>query len=180
MSESNAAQAPLLQARASVLVSATPSEVYSVISDLPRSGDWSPECVGGTWIAGEPATVGAVFRGDNERSPDVVAWAPVVRGRWSTESEVVAADPGQTFRWAMRDSKGARQESVWGFDLESTADGCVLTHHFWMGSATEGIRGITAEMDDAERTRFFTEWQAKLGGDLASTLERIKTVIEKS
>src|SRR5438094_139272 len=106
-------KAPLFQSRADVHVSATPDEVYAVISDLPRSGEWSPECTGGEWVSGEPATVGAVFRGHNYRPEDVVAWAPVVRGNWSTEAEVVAAEPGRTFRWAMRDSSGAKQESVW-------------------------------------------------------------------
>jgi hypothetical protein len=48
-----------------------------------------------------------------------------------------------------------------------------------MGTATEGIRGITAEMDDAERARFFAEWGRKLEGDLRDTVQRVKSVIEK-
>jgi hypothetical protein len=153
--------------------------VYTLISDLPRSGEWSTECQGGTWVAGEPAAVGAVFRGDNIRSADVVAWAPVARGRWSTHCEVVAAEPGRTFRWAMHDSTGRCQESVWGFDIEVAPEGSRLVHHFRMGRPTEGIRSITAEMDDQARKRFFTEWSDKLQHDLESTLQRIKAVIEQ-
>ncbi|MEU9863724.1 SRPBCC family protein [Streptomyces sp. NPDC047971] len=169
----------LLAARSAVVISADPSVVYSVVSDLPRSGEWSPECLGGTWVSGEPGAVGSVFRGENERSPEVVAWAPVVRGTWHTEAEVVAAEPGVTFRWSMRNSSGERQDSVWGFDVEPSGSGSLLTHHFRMGDPTEGIRGITAEMDGPTRARFFAEWQAKVADDLTATVRRVKELIER-
>ncbi|HMC72468.1 MAG TPA: SRPBCC family protein, partial [Mycobacteriales bacterium] len=108
-----------------------------------------------------------------------VAWAPVVRGVWTTESEVVTAEPGRTFRWAMRTKAGQAQDSVWGFDIEPADGGCRLVHHFRMGEPTEGIRGITAGMDDAKKRRFFAEWGAKLQSDMRVTVERIKNVVEK-
>ncbi|MDO0925225.1 SRPBCC family protein [Streptomyces sp. TG1A-8] len=179
MGETSRATEPLFRSSAEIRISATPQEIYELISCLPRSGEWSPECQGGTWVVGEPATVGAVFRGENLRSPDVVSWAPVVRGTWTTYAEVVAAEPGRTFRWAMHDSAGRKQSSVWAFDIEAAAGGSVLTHHFRMDTATEGILGITAEMDETRKQQFFKEWGDKVAGDLAATLERVKAVIEK-
>ncbi|MFI1382330.1 SRPBCC family protein [Embleya sp. NPDC020886] len=173
-------RAPLFLVAAHTHIAADPAEVYALVSDLPRSAQWSPECVGGTWISGEPGTVGAVFRGENLRAPDVVGWAPVVRGTWFTESEVIAADPGHGFGWAMRDSAGVRQDSVWRYDIEPATGGCVLTHRFRMGHATEGIRGITAAMDEAQTRRFLAEWGAKLAADLPVTLERVKRIAERS
>ncbi|GAA3726336.1 SRPBCC family protein [Salinactinospora qingdaonensis] len=167
----------LLLASAEIFVPATAEETYSVVSDLPRSGEWSPECVGGEWVLGEPAAVGSVFRGENVRKEDVVSWAPVVRGRWHTESEVIVADPGRSFHWAMRTNSGEKQDSVWAFELEPAQGGCVLTHHFRMGRATEGILNITAEMDEAQKQRFFREWNVKIEQDLESTLHRIRDVI---
>ncbi|AXI78490.1 SRPBCC family protein [Peterkaempfera bronchialis] len=180
MGENTLDGTPLFQVRAEVRISASPTAVYDVVSDLTRSGEWSPECLGGAWVSGEPGAVGAVFRGRNLRGEDVVSWAPVVRGTWYTHSEVVAAEPGRTFRWAMHDSSGRRQESVWAFDIEADGEGSVLVHHFRMDGPTEGIRGITADMDDAAKARFFTEWGAKVEQDLGATLERIKIVIEKN
>lgn len=180
MAETQDGTQPLFEVRVSVDVTAAPAEVYGVVTDLPRSGAWSEECTGGQWVSGTPATVGAVFRGENFRAADVVAWAPVVRGRWETFSEVVAAEPARTFSWSMRDSAGERQDSVWSFDVEPAAGGSVLTHRFRMGRATEGIRGITAEMDETERKQFFTDWGAKLESDMAATLERIRAVIERA
>ena len=74
---------------------------------------------------------------------------------------------------------GADQESVWGFDLEPTASGCLLTHHFRMGKATAGIHKIVADLDEAARGRFIDDWTAKLERDLDDTLKRLKDVIEE-
>jgi hypothetical protein len=140
----------------------------------------SAECTGGSWVVGTPATVGAVFRGVNYREEDVVAWAPVVRGEWTTESEVVAAEPGRRFSWSMRGKAGRRQDSVWTYEITSDGNGgSVLTHRFRMGAPTEGITGITADMDDVDERRFFAEWGKKLDGDLAATLDRLRAVIER-
>jgi uncharacterized protein YndB with AHSA1/START domain len=170
----------LFAAEAEVRIAATPGEVYRVVSDLTRSGEWSVECVGGEWVSGAPGAVGSVFRGRNHREADVVAWAPVVRGGWETYAEVVAAEPGRAFRWAMRDSAGRVQESVWSFEIRpADGGGSVLAHTFRMGRATEGIRGIVADMDAAERQRFFAEWGRKLSADLAVTAGRIREVVEQ-
>jgi hypothetical protein len=172
---------PLFELSARTTVSVPPEKVYAVVSDLGRSGEWSPECVGGAWIIGEPGTVGSVFRGENRRAADVVAWAPVVRGTWFTESEVVVAEPGRTFGWSMRTKAGEKQDSVWTYDISpAPGGGSVLTHRFRMGAATEGIRGITADMDSAARDQFFAEWSTKLAGDMHVTVERIRRVVERA
>jgi hypothetical protein len=169
---------PLFEISVRMPVAASAERAYATVSDLPRSGEWSVECTGGAWVSGLPGTVGAVFRGENLRAEDVVAWAPVVRGRWQTVAQVVAAEPGKTFSWAMCDSAGAPQDSVWSFDVEPDGAGCVLVHRFRMGAATEGIHGITAAMTDEERRRFFSEWAAKLEQDMHATVRRIKAVLE--
>ncbi|MFB7653641.1 MULTISPECIES: SRPBCC family protein [unclassified Streptomyces] len=161
-------------------VAAAVDFVYSVVSDLPRSHQWSEECVGGEWIDGEPGARGSVFRGHNFRRVDVVAWAPVVRGTWTTTAEVVTAEPPHGFAWAMRTEAGRTQDSVWGFTLRPAANGTALTHYFRMGAATEGIQGITAEMPDDEKKRFFQEWEAKLFTDMSATVGRLKQVIESA
>lgn len=173
---------PVFESRASTTVDARPEEVYAVVSDMPRTGEWSVECRGGRWISGGPGTVGAVFEGENLRSASVVAWAPVVRGTWRTTAEVVAAEPGRTFRWAMRTAAGELQQSVWGFDMapgDGPGGGSIVSHHFRMDALTEGMRGIVADMDGRERQQFYDEWGAKVQQDLESTVARIKRVVEQ-
>ncbi|MEU1228285.1 SRPBCC family protein [Streptomyces sp. NPDC005828] len=172
-------KSPLFELRAEKWISATPEQVYAVVSDLPRSAEWSPECRGGEWIEGAPSAVGSIFRGENLRAEDVVGWAPLIRGTWYTEARVTRAEPGVTFQWMMLTHARDDQESVWGFDVEADGDGSVLTHHFRMGKATAGIHKIVADLSEPEREKFITEWTAKLVQDLDDTLDRIKVVIEK-
>ena len=171
--------AAVFEVLAQTLVAASPEHVYEVVSDLPRCGDWSMECTGGTWVAGVPATVGAVFRGHNLRGGDVVAWAPVVRGAWTTDAEVVVAEPGRRFHWTIRDSLGHAQASVWAYDIEPAPGGSTLIHHFRMDTPTEGIRKITSGMGDVEWARFRAEWTAKLQADMTNTVGRVRNVVEK-
>ncbi|HEU5155708.1 MAG TPA: SRPBCC family protein [Streptosporangiaceae bacterium] len=171
-------KADVFRVHAEIPIAASPEKVYDTVTELSNSGAWSPECRGGTWVTGKPRTVGAKFRGDNYRGNSVVAWAPVVRGPWTTEAEVVEAVPGRTFSWAICDSLGNRQDSVWSFDVEPAKNGCVLTHRYRLGRLTEGLAKILEPLDEAERQRFVVEWNAKLAQDVTATLERIKAVIE--
>lgn len=160
------------------VVSASPGTVFGYVSDLCRSGEWSPECLGGSWTSGAPSAVGSVFAARNHRDPDVVSWAPVVRGEWSTECEVVESVAAQVFRWAMRDGSGRAQDSVWSFEIESTADGSRLTHAFRMGTLTEGMREIFSNLGSAEEQKFLVDWADKLRRDMAQSIARIKAVLE--
>ncbi|MEV4442154.1 SRPBCC family protein [Streptomyces sp. NPDC049577] len=168
------------QVRAEIKVAAAPEKIYDTVSDLARSGEWSPECQGGRWISGEPGQVGSVFQGDNVRGTEVVAWAPVIRGPWNTEAEVVAAERGRIFQWVILNSAGEKQDSTWTYEIEPDGDGgALLIHRYRLGRLTEGLAKIFEGLSQEERERFVSEWNAKLADDVAATLERVKTVIEK-
>jgi len=79
----------------------------------------------------------------------------------------------------MRTKAGQRQDSVWSYLLEPTDDGCLLVHHFRMGKATEASSHHRGHGPGGESGDSSAEWSAKLAGDLAATLDRIKVVIEK-
>jgi hypothetical protein len=104
----------------------------------------------------------------------------VVRGEWTTEAEVVEARPPHVFSWAMRDGAGRAQQSIWSFRVRPADGGSVLTHTFWMGELTEGMRDILAEMSDSEVKRFIVEWGEKIAQDMRVTLDRIKSALESS
>jgi hypothetical protein len=95
-------------------ISAGADELYELIADVTRIGDWSPECRSARWLDGAThARVGARFRGVNR-------WGLV---RWARLCEVTVAEPGRRFAfrtvptWLMRDS------TSWRFDLEPLSDG---------------------------------------------------------
>ncbi|WP_298457039.1 SRPBCC family protein [uncultured Cellulomonas sp.] len=96
----------------SLVVPATPDELYDLVSDVTRTGQWSPVCTGCWWDEGHDARVGAWFTGRNE-----------VPGRvWETRSQVVVADRGREFAFVVG---GDRVR--WGFTFTPAAEGTRVT-----------------------------------------------------
>jgi len=70
----------------SIDIDASPEAVYTLISDLPAMGRWSPECYRCDWQGGATAAApGVRFVGRNR----------IGTRRWSTQGTVVVADPGR-------------------------------------------------------------------------------------
>ena len=79
--------------RESLAVVAPADAVYDLVADLPRMGEWSPECERVAWRGGATSAVnGAQFLGYNR--------AGVVR--WMTQGEVVTAEPGRHLAFEIR------------------------------------------------------------------------------
>jgi uncharacterized protein YndB with AHSA1/START domain len=97
-------------------IDAPATRVWSMVSDITRMGEWSPESTGGTWIkgAGGPA-VGAKFSGTNRNG----------KKKWSTVGRVVAAEPGERFAFVV--DVGPIAISQWAFDLDADEAGCTVT-----------------------------------------------------
>jgi Polyketide cyclase / dehydrase and lipid transport len=75
----------------SVVVSCSPEDLYDMVCDVTRMGEWSPVCKACWWDDGDGPRPGAWFTGRNE-----------LPGRtWETRSMVVAADRGREFAFAV-------------------------------------------------------------------------------
>lgn len=79
--------------RESLAVAAPADSVYDLVSDLPRMGEWSPECERVTWRGGATsAAKSAQFLGHNRAGPI----------RWMTQGEVVTAEHGRHLAFEIR------------------------------------------------------------------------------
>jgi hypothetical protein len=97
-------------------VGAPAEEVWAMVSDVTRMGEWSPENTGGEWVGGATGpAVGAKFKGRNQRG-----WR-----RWSTKAEVVEAEPGRAFAFDI--SAGPLVVARWSYRFEPTDSGCRVT-----------------------------------------------------
>ena len=77
---------------ASLDIAAPAETVWTLVSDLPRMGEWSPENAGGKWVTGATApALGAVFQGNNR----------IGIRRWSTTVTVIACEPGVVLEFAV-------------------------------------------------------------------------------
>src|SRR5699024_8909037 len=96
----------------SITVRASPEAVYDLVSDVTRTGEWSPVCTSCWWHDGGGGRVGSRFTGRNERNGRV----------WETVSEVVAAERGRQFAWIVGDGYVR-----WGYTMTPTDGGTELT-----------------------------------------------------
>ncbi len=96
----------------SIVVAASPEEVYDLVSDVTRTGEWSPVCVACWWDEGATGAAGDWFTGRN-----------VTPARtWETRSVVAVADRGREFAWLVGGSRAR-----WGYTLEPVEGGTRLT-----------------------------------------------------
>lgn len=97
-------------------IEAPAAQVWSMISDITRMGEWSPESTGGSWNKGASGpAVGAKFTGTNRNG----------RKKWSTTCTVTAAEPGQRFAFVV--DVGPVAISSWSFDIVPEDAGCTVT-----------------------------------------------------
>ena len=105
-----------------ITIARPPDEVYAMVSDVTRMGEWSPVCKACWWDDGDSARVGAWFTGRNEQPERT----------WETRCEVIAADPGREFTFLVggTESPFAR----WSYTFAAVDDGTELTES-WAGDA---------------------------------------------
>ena len=75
--------------REDILIHASAGNVYGLVAELTRMGEWSPECRRVDWQDGATSpAVGAKFVGHNRGGPFKLM-------RWSRHGRVLTADPGR-------------------------------------------------------------------------------------
>ncbi|GAB3069086.1 SRPBCC family protein [Nocardioides zeae] len=142
----------------SIVVAASPEAVWDVVSDVTRTGEWSPICRACWWDEGDGPRVGAHFTGRNE-TPDRT---------WETRSEVVVADPGRAFGWAVNDRR-----VFWSYTIEPVDGGSRLTESWEF--TPRGQEFVTAKFGpEGVELR---EQMAREG--IPVTLAAIKAVVER-
>ena len=147
---------------ASVVINQDPATVFALITDVTRTGEWSPECTSGRWVGDATAgpAVGAKFEGDN---------ALVVGGmtlkRWTTTSEVTECVPGERFAFI------AEGYTTWRYDLEPVGDGTRVTESFDFTTASATQRFLYETV---------VRRPASMVKGMQKTLDRMKAHLEAS
>ena len=151
----------------SVTVASSPQALYDLVSDIARTGEWSPVCTHCWWDdPSQAGSVGAWFTGHNEL-PDRT---------WETRSQVVVAEPGREFAWIVGGSFVR-----WGFTMAPHDEGATLTESweflpgglsmfeekFGDDAATEVEDRTRQALDGIPRTLAALKQNAGAGGDTA-------------
>ena len=144
----------------SIEIARTPEEVWDLVSDVTRTGEWSPICKACEWDDGAGPVVGAHFTGHN-----------VIPGReWSTRSQVVAAERGRVFAWEV-----AGGWVYWAYTMEPSDRGTTLTE--WWEFRQLGQDGFRERYGDAAQAQIDARTEAAHRG-IPATLAAIKRIAE--
>jgi hypothetical protein len=144
----------------SVVVSRPPAEVYELVADITRMGEYSPICVACWWDEGDGPRVGAHFTGRNvlpERT-------------WETRSEIVAADQGREFAWVV----GPRI-ARWGYTFSEVQGGTEVTESWEF--LPEGEAVFEERFGDDAAAQVADRYDKAVSG-IPETLAAIKRVAE--
>jgi ribosome-associated toxin RatA of RatAB toxin-antitoxin module len=150
------------EVRVQRLINADPVELYGLVSDIGRMGEWSPETEACVWSSGSTGpVVGARFKGTNRNG----------KKQWSTGCKVVVAQPGKTFAFDV--TAGPFKVARWTYTFDATDDACRVTETWtdqrgriatWAGKPASGVA------DRADHNRVTME----------QTLERLATAAEST
>lgn len=143
----------------SIEIDATPEQVWSVISDLERMGEWSPQCKK-MIIRGGTVGLGTRTININRRGPLV----------WPTTSKVVRFEPNREIAFRV-----AENHTVWSYTITPGDSGVTLTERREVNGSTTKISSILVDKLFGGAESFETE--LKLG--MAETLGKIKRAAEK-
>ena len=103
-----------------VTVAASPEQVWAVVSDPTRTGEWSHECRTLVWDGEAGARPGSRFRGTNRAGP----W------RWTRTCELVTVDPPREISWRTVPTLLFPDSTLWTLRLEPEGDGTRITQTF--------------------------------------------------
>lgn len=145
---------------ASRTIAAPADQVWTLVSDLPRMGEWSPENTGGTWAKGATGpAVGARFTGTNTNG----------KKHWSTQVKVTTCEPGQAFGFGV--TAAGFSVASWDYAIEPDGSGCVVTETWTdtRGWLAKKLGGLASGVTDRES---FTR------GSIETTLERLAAAAE--
>lgn len=144
----------------SIEIAASPDEVWTVVSDLRRMSEWSPQ-VDSTRLSTGHERVCLGARVTNRNVQGELAWI--------THAEVVRFDPGHEIAFRIEENW-----SVWSFTVSPSPTGTVLTQR------REAPDGLSASSLTAQDTWLggqaaFTD---TLRAGMAETLERVRVTVE--
>jgi hypothetical protein len=145
-----------------LVIDAPAERIYALVADLPRMGDWSPECRRVDWLDGSTgAAEGATFIGHNRGGPGGLM-------RWSRRGRVLTADPGREFAFVTEE--GGRDSTEWRYRLESQAGGTQVTESYAVRWIPTWARIVDVPTNRARELRHA----------MAHTLEQLKAAAEAS
>ena len=127
-------------------------QVWDLITDVSRIGEWSPECVYAAWRPGDGPQAGARRPGDGPRAGARFDARNEYPDGYTSAVECVVTEASRptVFEWAVLDD-AAQPGSIWRYELAPEDRGRTrVRHRFTHGPGLTGLReGVLARPDRA-------------------------------
>jgi Polyketide cyclase / dehydrase and lipid transport len=103
-----------ISASVSMLIGASASSLFAMITDVTRMNEWSPETIEAQWLKGATGpAVGAQFKGKNRMG----------KSTWSTKPTITVCNEDRVFEFKVPGASGA----TWRYEFEPVAGGTIVT-----------------------------------------------------
>jgi hypothetical protein len=143
-----------------ITIAAAPEAVYDLVSDVTRTGEWSPICRAAWWDDGDGPRADAWFTGRNQTGDTV----------WETRSRVEIADRPREFGWLVSDGYVR-----WGYRLARVGGGTELTESWHLRRS--GLAMFHEKYGDGAHDRIALRSSQAVEG-IPTTLAAIKKIAE--
>jgi hypothetical protein len=147
------------QGSASINIAAAPEVVWSLVADVTRMAQWSPECIRAEWTDGaDGPTAGAHFHGYNRQGTL----------EWDELCLVTECQPGRLFAFEV--PCGSPNATQWKFQCVPSATGTTLTESF--DAPLINVEGSVANWDG--RFEMLVEGIKTTIAEIKATAEQIR------
>ena len=144
----------------SIMITRSREDLYDMVADVSRMGEWSPVCRACWWDEGARPEVGAWFTGRNETTERT----------WETRSQVVIAERGEEFAFVVGGTW-----IRWGYRFDDV-EGGTLVSESW-DFLPEGVARFEERFGDDAPTQIEDRRRAAIEG-IPLTLAAIKRTAE--
>ena len=149
----------------SIAIGRPAEELYGMVADVTRMGEWSPVCKACWWDDGDSARVGAWFTGRNE----------LPERTWETRCEVVAAEPDREFTFVVGGAENGFAR--WSYTFAPAGDGTELTESW---AVLPALVARFAENSDDGGAAMLADREGAAHAGILATLAAIKDAAERS
>jgi uncharacterized protein YndB with AHSA1/START domain len=143
---------------ATVTIDAPPARVWSLLSDLTRMREWSPQVVR-TAVVPRPVRLGSRMFNLNQQG----------KKRWPTTGKVVRFSPNRDIAFRITENR-----AIWSFQLEEVDGGTRVTHRRETPQGTSALSRTLVKIALGGQKPFLAELQR----GMQQTLDRVKVAAE--
>jgi uncharacterized protein YndB with AHSA1/START domain len=152
------AATPQTELTATVTIDAPPAHVWSLLSDLTRMREWSPQVVR-TAVVPRPVRLGSRMFNLNKQGAK----------RWPTTGKVVRFSPNSDIAFRITENR-----TIWSFQLEEADGGTRVTHRRETPQGISSLSKVLTRVALGGQEPFVAELQR----GMQQTLTRVKTAAE--